>query len=322
MAWYSRIAWFFAGAFLANSIPVQGMSGNRFQTPFASPRGVGESSAILNVIWGFINLAICGVLLHVLFPPELPPPWGLCLAALIGALIMALYVARYFSKVGSAASLRCNREAFVHHSSWPGMTKVATACPCSCASFFLLLATVVVVLIAVVTVRFTVFGDFHRLALLRFKRVALGLLKLALFAVVFPGIEDHMQPRQHLIDRRKPAGRSWFATRTLFALRPGLSLRVRARRVCLARRACPVALVCRARRRTRAARDAPADRDVPARLLAGRSLSSLPAGRIVCHLNTADNQNLFLPDVRRWQQLRSRLAINRSTSFEIGAGRV
>jgi hypothetical protein len=158
--------------------------------------------------------------------------------------------------------------------------------------------------------------------LLRFKRVALGLLKFALFAVVFPGIEDQMQPRQHLIDRRRPAGRSCFATRTLFALRPGLSLRVRARRVCLARRACPVALVCRARRRTRAARDAPADRDVPARLLAGRSLSSLPAGRIVCHLNTADNQNLFLPDVRRWQQLRSRLAINRSTSFEIGAGRV
>jgi hypothetical protein len=53
MAWYVYVAWFFAGAFLANAIPhtVQGICGNRFQTPFGSPRGVGESSAVVNVIW-------------------------------------------------------------------------------------------------------------------------------------------------------------------------------------------------------------------------------------------------------------------------------
>ena len=141
-------------------------------------------------------------------------------------------------------------------------------------------------------------------------RVALGLLKLALFAVVFPGIEDQMQPRQHLIDRRKPAGRSWFATRTLFALRPGLFLRSG-----LAAFALRAGL---ARWLWFAARAVgPAPPGMPLRtgtsrlaLLARRSLSSLPAGRIVCHLNTADNQNLFLPDVRRWQQLRSRPAVN------------
>jgi hypothetical protein len=41
-----------AGAFLANGVPhfVQGICGNKFQTPFARPRGVGESSALVNVI--------------------------------------------------------------------------------------------------------------------------------------------------------------------------------------------------------------------------------------------------------------------------------
>jgi hypothetical protein len=62
--WYSYIAWFFAGAFLVNTIPhvVQGVSGNKFQTPFASPRGVGESSAQMNVIWGasiWLSAACC-----------------------------------------------------------------------------------------------------------------------------------------------------------------------------------------------------------------------------------------------------------------------
>ncbi|MGO8910997.1 MAG: hypothetical protein ACLQDM_16985 [Bradyrhizobium sp.] len=100
MVWYVYVAWFFAGAFLANAIPhiVQGICGNRFQTPFASPSGVGESSAIVNVIWGFFNLAIGGTLLSI-FLPQLPPPWPLCAAALIGALAMALWLARHFGKV-------------------------------------------------------------------------------------------------------------------------------------------------------------------------------------------------------------------------------
>ncbi|MGB6963179.1 MAG: hypothetical protein WBD83_03265 [Xanthobacteraceae bacterium] len=54
MPWYEYVAYFFAGAFLANSIPhfVQGVCGNKFQSPFASPSGIGESSAIVNVVWG------------------------------------------------------------------------------------------------------------------------------------------------------------------------------------------------------------------------------------------------------------------------------
>lgn len=52
--------YFFAGAFLANSIPhlTNGISGRAFPTPFARPRGQGESSASLNVIWGAFNFGV------------------------------------------------------------------------------------------------------------------------------------------------------------------------------------------------------------------------------------------------------------------------
>jgi hypothetical protein len=105
MSWYAYVAWFFAGAFLTNAVPhvVQGICGNRFQTPFASPRGVGESSAVVNVIWGFANLAIGGALIGHFFPPQLPPPWTLCATALIGGLAIALYLAVHFGKVRTAA---------------------------------------------------------------------------------------------------------------------------------------------------------------------------------------------------------------------------
>lgn len=47
-----------AGLLLANAVPhfVHGISGNRFPTPFAKPRGKGLSSPTFNVIWGLINL--------------------------------------------------------------------------------------------------------------------------------------------------------------------------------------------------------------------------------------------------------------------------
>lgn len=105
MAWYDYLSWFVAGAFLMNAVPhiVQGICGNRFQTPFASPRGVGESSAVANVIWGLINVAAGGALLHVSFPDDLPPPWGLSIAGFLGALVLALWLANHFSRVRNAA---------------------------------------------------------------------------------------------------------------------------------------------------------------------------------------------------------------------------
>ena len=64
MRWYHYLAYFFGGAFLANTLPhlVNGVSGNAFQSPFASPPGVGLSSAWVNVLWGFFNLAVAYLL--------------------------------------------------------------------------------------------------------------------------------------------------------------------------------------------------------------------------------------------------------------------
>jgi hypothetical protein len=45
-----------------------------------------------------VNVAIGGTLLYI-FLPQLPPPWPLCVTALIGALVMALWLAHHFGKV-------------------------------------------------------------------------------------------------------------------------------------------------------------------------------------------------------------------------------
>ncbi len=66
MEWYHYVAAFFAGLFLANVVPhfVQGISGNKFPTPFAKPPGKGLSSATVNVVWALVNLVI-GYLLFI-----------------------------------------------------------------------------------------------------------------------------------------------------------------------------------------------------------------------------------------------------------------
>ncbi|MGC1778627.1 MAG: hypothetical protein WBB34_11815 [Xanthobacteraceae bacterium] len=103
MPWYDYVAYFFVGVFLANGVPhfVQGVCGNKFQSPFASPPGVGESSAIVNVIWGWINLVIAGVLVFAAFP-QLPPPIGGGVAGALGALAISLVLAGHFGKVRRA----------------------------------------------------------------------------------------------------------------------------------------------------------------------------------------------------------------------------
>ena len=64
---YHYIGCFFAGMFLANAVPhfVHGISGDRFATPFAHPRGKGLSSPTLNVVWALFNLVIGYILFRV-----------------------------------------------------------------------------------------------------------------------------------------------------------------------------------------------------------------------------------------------------------------
>jgi len=59
MHWYYYVAYFFGGAFLANALPHlgNGISGHSFHSPFAKPPGKGLSSPVVNVLWGFFNLA-------------------------------------------------------------------------------------------------------------------------------------------------------------------------------------------------------------------------------------------------------------------------
>src|SRR5271169_663841 len=93
--WYHYVAYFFGGAFLANTIPhlVSGMSGSPFQSPFASPPGEGLSSSTVNVLWGMFNLVVGYVLVARVGQFELRQTGHMVVLGL-GVLLMALLLAR------------------------------------------------------------------------------------------------------------------------------------------------------------------------------------------------------------------------------------
>jgi hypothetical protein len=102
LPWYIYLLQFVAGLFLANGVPhfVQGMSSQWFQTPFASPPGVGESSPVVNVLSGFFNLAVGFALLFAFAPKgaDVIVEWGF---VGLGTLLIALYLARHFGQIRS-----------------------------------------------------------------------------------------------------------------------------------------------------------------------------------------------------------------------------
>jgi hypothetical protein len=97
MPWYFYLLEFLSGMFLANGVPhfVHGISGAPFQSPFAKPPGVGESSPLSNVLWGFGNLAVGFVLLHYFWPSG-AAGW---LAFGVGALAISIQLSLHFGKV-------------------------------------------------------------------------------------------------------------------------------------------------------------------------------------------------------------------------------
>ena len=100
MDWSGAAGLFFAGVFLANAVPhfVAGISGKPFQSPFAKPPGVGESSPMVNVLWGAVNLAIGYVLLRVAGGIDLADS-GAFVSFWVGAVLTALGLAWHFGRV-------------------------------------------------------------------------------------------------------------------------------------------------------------------------------------------------------------------------------
>jgi hypothetical protein len=100
MRWYHFVAYFFGGAFLANSIPhfVNGVSGSPFQSPFASPPGEGLSSSTVNAGWGLFNLFIAYLLLLRVGKFDLRrwPHLGIFTA---GFVLMSMALARAFGRL-------------------------------------------------------------------------------------------------------------------------------------------------------------------------------------------------------------------------------
>jgi hypothetical protein len=99
MAWLPYLSYFFGGAFLANAVPhlVSGLMGRSFQSPFAKPSGQGHSSSTVNVLWGFLNLAIAYLLFLRVGNFDLRAADQAGIAGL-GALVIAVPMARRFGR--------------------------------------------------------------------------------------------------------------------------------------------------------------------------------------------------------------------------------
>ena len=97
------IAVFFAGALLCNSLPhvASGVSGAPFPTPFAKPHGVGNSSPLVNFLWGAGNFFVG---LHLL--QRHPVSVGLnvdFVVLLAGVLALGTFSSMHFARVRGMA---------------------------------------------------------------------------------------------------------------------------------------------------------------------------------------------------------------------------
>jgi len=99
MPWYHYLSYFFGGAFLSNTLPhlINGVSGRPFQSPFAKPPGQGLSSSVVNVLWGFFNLAVAHVLILRVGSFDIHSAAHVA-AVGAGMLVMSLMLARTFGR--------------------------------------------------------------------------------------------------------------------------------------------------------------------------------------------------------------------------------
>jgi hypothetical protein len=92
------IALFFVGMLFCNCIPhlTAGLQGARFPTPFARPRGAGQSSALLNFVWGGANL-LTGLTILARRPTQIGVNLD-CMSLVLGALALGTYLSLHFGK--------------------------------------------------------------------------------------------------------------------------------------------------------------------------------------------------------------------------------
>ncbi len=97
MDWLGYLLLFLGGLLYANSVPhfVAGISGAKFQSPFAKPPGVGESSPRVNVIWGVFNMVLGHMFING-WSAALEPRY---IVIMLGVLCMGLFGARHFGNV-------------------------------------------------------------------------------------------------------------------------------------------------------------------------------------------------------------------------------
>ena len=98
--WYSYLAYFFGGVFLANALPhlIAGVSGRSFPSPFPSPPFRGLSSPAVNVAWSLANLSIAYLLLLQVGNLDLHH-WPHAALAFAGFAAMAFQCSRATSRI-------------------------------------------------------------------------------------------------------------------------------------------------------------------------------------------------------------------------------
>lgn len=84
---------FIAGDVFTNGIPhfVKGITGQKHHTPFGKP-----SSAVVNVIYGWVNLVVGGFLLHLAHPRAHILRASICF--MLGSLLIAVLLANGWSR--------------------------------------------------------------------------------------------------------------------------------------------------------------------------------------------------------------------------------
>jgi hypothetical protein len=90
---------FAAGLLLCNCVPhlCAGLQGRAFPTPFAKPRGVGDSPPLVNFLWGMANLLVGLFLLVRRIDSVGPNANGAFLLG--GVLVAGAYLSHHFGTV-------------------------------------------------------------------------------------------------------------------------------------------------------------------------------------------------------------------------------